>query len=137
MKIIVDANIIFSALIKESTTRELILKYDGQFLIPNYVFIEINKYKEEILRKSNMTTKDFNDLFSLIIERINVVPSEVFKMHVKEAQNLVGEHSPEDIVYISCALAFSDCILWSNDKKLKWQNKVKVFNTKEMIVILN
>lgn len=137
MKIVVDANILFSALIKDSTTRDLILKYDEQFLIPNYVFIEIEKYKDEILRKSKMNSKEFNDLFNLIIEKFSVIHTNIFKIFVKEAQHLVGEHSPEDIVYIACALAFSDCILWSNDKKLKWQDKIKVFKTEEMIKILN
>lgn len=137
MKIVVDANILFSALIKDSTTRELILKYDDKFLIPNYVFLEIEKYKEDILRKSEMNFKEFNDLFNLIIEKTVVVPTETFRVYVKEAQDLIGEHSPEDIVYIACALAFFDCILWSNDKKLKRQDKINVFNTEEIMKILN
>jgi len=34
MNIVLDANVLFSALIKDSTTRRIILEYDGALLFP-------------------------------------------------------------------------------------------------------
>ena len=45
---------------------------------------------------------------------------------------LIKEHSPEDVMFIACALAFENSILWSDDKKLKGQNKIMVLNTQEI-----
>ena len=39
---------------------------------------------------------------------------------------------PKDAAYIALALKFS-CGVWSNDKKLKEQNKVKVYSTGEIM----
>ena len=48
MRLVIDTNIIFSALIKDSITRRILLisKYD--FFIPEYVFIEIQKHVKDI-----------------------------------------------------------------------------------------
>ena len=55
MIIIIDANILFSALIRDSKTREIILKTDEFFLFPSYIFIEAQKYKQEIITKAGYT----------------------------------------------------------------------------------
>jgi len=44
MSIVLDANILFSALIKDSLTRKIILEYDGLFLFPEIIFEEMKKH---------------------------------------------------------------------------------------------
>jgi len=41
MEIILDSNILFSALIKDSYIRQIILEYEGYFLFPTYIFEEL------------------------------------------------------------------------------------------------
>ena len=43
MRLVVDANIIFSSLIKDSITRKIILLEDLKLYAPEYVFIELEK----------------------------------------------------------------------------------------------
>ena len=50
MKVVIDSNILFSALIKDSITRRLILEYDDFFLFPSYIFDEIEKHKDELIK---------------------------------------------------------------------------------------
>jgi predicted nucleic acid-binding protein len=69
MNIIIDANIIFSALIKDSLTRRLILEYGDFFLFPSYVFVELNRHKSLLLKKSKMKDYEFNDLLDLILKK--------------------------------------------------------------------
>ena len=52
MNIIIDANIIVSALLKNSTNRHIIIEYEGFFLCPGFLLTEIEKYKEEITRRT-------------------------------------------------------------------------------------
>ena len=136
MIIIIDANILFSALIKDSKTREIILKVDEFFIFPSYVFIEMQKHKEEILRKSKMSEKDFNELLHLILNKILIVPNEVLIPHKKEAFDIVKDIDPDDVLFVACALAYSGSAIWSNDKHLKNQKNVRVLNTQEFVEYL-
>ena len=62
MNIIIDSNPLFSALIKDSSTRRVILEYDGFFLFPSFIFEEMQKHKAELLKKSRMPEEDFDKL---------------------------------------------------------------------------
>lgn len=77
MNIIIDSNILFSALIKDSLTREIILNYDSLFLFSDFIFQEMEQHKEELFKKSEMDEKDFNQLLNLILKKVVVVPDEV------------------------------------------------------------
>ena len=65
MKLVLDSNIIFSALIKKSTTRNIILSDIFDLHAPEYIFSEITKHKELILKKSKMNNGDFDALLLL------------------------------------------------------------------------
>lgn len=56
--------------------------------------------------------------------------------HRKEAFEAVKDIDPDDAIFIACALAYPNSILWSDDKKLKKQKTVTVLNTKEIIKTL-
>ena len=135
MIIIIDANVLFSALIKDSKTREIILKSDKFFLFPSYVFIEMQNHKGELLRKSGMGEGDFSKLLSLVVSRVLIVPNEVLLPYRKKAFELVKSIDQDDVLFVACALAYPNSVIWSDDKKLK-RAKVKVLNTKEIIGLL-
>lgn len=136
MHIVLDTNILFSALIKDSTTRKLILEYDGIFLFPEYIFEEAEKHKEEILRKSEMDTDDFNELLALILKKVTIIPYEVLEPYRQEAYNIIKDIDVNDTLFIACALAYKESIIWSNDSQLKKQSRIKVINTAEAIELL-
>ena len=48
MDLVIDANILFAALIKESVTSELIFKNTLHLYAPEFLFSEFEKYKEVI-----------------------------------------------------------------------------------------
>lgn len=137
MNIVIDSNILFSALIKDSITRKLILNYNGLFLFPEYIFEEIEEHKAELFEKSEMNKEDFNLLLSLILKKVLIVNNEILLSYKQQAVDIVKDIDLDDALFIACALAYSDSILWSDDKALKKQDKVKVFNTHEIIEILN
>ena len=136
MRIIIDSNTLFSALIKDSTTRQLILKYDDTFLFPSYIFEEMKKHENELYKKSGMNKKDFNTFLNLILKKVEIVPKATLYPYKKEAQELVKNIDPDDATFIACALAYPNSIIWSNDKKLKKLKDIKVLSTKEIIKII-
>jgi predicted nucleic acid-binding protein len=136
MNIIIDSNSLFSALIKNSKTRRIILEYDNLFLFPSFIFIEMQKHKSELLKKSRMSERDFNKLLQLILRKVVIVPNEVLIPYKKEAYEIVKDIDLDDILFIACALAYPNSVIWSDDKKLKRQSKVKILNTQEIIKFL-
>ena len=56
MKVIVDSNIVFSALLKSPNRFcDTICLSGDEFYTPKFMFVEIFKYKERIVRQSKMT----------------------------------------------------------------------------------
>lgn len=136
MMIIIDSNILFSALIKDSATRKIILEYSGFFLFPEFIFEEMEKHKDELLKKSCMDEKNFNELLQLILKKVMIVPNDALYLYKKKALEIVKQIDPDDAVFIACALIYPGSIIWSDDRKLKKQTKVKVINTQEIMEIL-
>lgn len=133
MNIVLDSNVLFSALIKDSTTRKLILEHNTLFLFPSYIFEEIEEHKHEILKKSKMNKEDFDKLLKIILKKVLIVPEDVLKMHKDEAIEIVKDIDLDDAVFFACALAYPESIIWSDDKQLKKQTRVRILNSTEMI----
>ena len=136
MQIIIDSNILFSALIKDSLIRKIILNFKGFFLFPSFIFEELEKHHEELMKKSKLNNEEFEDLLNIILSKVLIVPSEVLLKHKKEALEIVKDIDVDDVIFIACALAYDLDVIWSDDKNLKKQEIVKVFNTKEVIKLL-
>ena len=136
MKIVIDSNILFSALIKDSITRRIILDYENQFLFPSYIFEEMEIHKTELITKSKMKEKDFEELLSLLLRKVIIIPNEVLLHYKNDAYQIIKDIDPDDVTFIACALAFTDSAIWSDDKKLKQQSKVRIINTNEMYSML-
>jgi len=102
MDLVIDANVLFSALIKDSFTYNLLFNEKFHLFTPEYIFTELEKHKEEILEKTERTTEEFFRLLEILKRRIVIVPLEKLVPYVEEAEKLTPD--PDDMVYF--ALAF-------------------------------
>jgi len=129
MKIVLDTNIIISAIIKNSLTRKLILNKKFELLVPSFSLSEINKHKEEICKKAKISPKQFYILLEKLFNYIKIVNSVFYDNFIKKASKLIKDIY--DVPFVACALALN-CPIWSDNKHFKQQNKIKIFTTKEM-----
>ena len=129
MDLVIDANVLFSALIRDSLACDLI--FSGLFhpLTPEYIFTELEEHKEEILEKTEKTSEEFSRLLDILKRRISIIPLEELTEYINEAEKITPD--PDDMAYFALALKLN-CAIWSNDKKLKEQKKIKVYNTHEL-----
>lgn len=131
MLVVVDANELFSLLIKGTSKSEAILFSDKVELIaPEFLLIEFSDNKKEILSKTHRSEVDFSRLLSIFERRITFPPKEEFERFIPKSLKLFPEHT-KDAPYLALALKFN-CILWSEEKLLKKQSSVKVLNTSEL-----
>jgi predicted nucleic acid-binding protein len=130
MKLVIDTNIIISALIKDSLTRELIPDKNLELITPAYTLTEITKYREEICKKSGTNDVEFNILILILFKKIKIIDPKIYDKYLNEGKELIKDIL--DIPFIACALAFN-CPIWSDDKHFKKQNRIKIFITKDLI----
>ena len=74
MKIIIDSNVLFSALLRDSDTRRIILEYDGFFLFPSFIFEEMREHLNDLLKRSGMNKDEFDLLLKIITGKNNSSP---------------------------------------------------------------
>lgn len=134
MDIVVDANIIFAALIKDSLSHDILFSETFHFFAPEYIFVEFEEHKEEILEKTERTEEEFFRLIEILKRKVVLVQPKELKPYVEEAEKLTPD--PDDMAYFALALKLN-CAIWSNDKKLKEQNKIKIYHTHELTKISN
>ena len=136
MKLVVNTNILFSIFKKDSFTRELITNYIFRKIFelysPEACFKELIEIKEEICEKFGILTKDFEEILNEIKSRsiVKFVPEIEYEEYLSKAKNISPD--PEDIPIFALALKLN-CPIWSNDKRLKKQNVIKVYSTRELI----
>ena len=131
MKLVVDANILFAALINEGSTAELLISDKLQLFAPEFLFEEFSKYEELILKKTHRSNEDFNQFLELLKDQITIVPKKEITPFIDKAEKISPD--PKDTIYLALALALKSNV-WSNDKKLKeGQSKVNVLSTEELI----
>ncbi len=134
MNFVIDANIIISALLStEGKTFDLIFNDKLRLFAPKFLLEEIKKHKAEILKKSGLEDNQLNIVIELVSSKIDFVPKQDFKVFIGEAKRVSPD--PNDAEYFALALKLN-CSIWSNDKKLKNQDEVKVYSTGDLLKII-
>ncbi|MFH0837323.1 MAG: PIN domain-containing protein [Candidatus Aenigmatarchaeota archaeon] len=132
MEIILDANILFAAMIKDGLTRHLILRSDWKFYIPEFVISEIEQHIDIISEKTDLSETEVRELFDsfLAASDITIIPYQEILSLMKEAEKI----SPDidDTHYFALALKLK-CPIWSNDNKLKEQSTIQILTTQEIL----
>jgi predicted nucleic acid-binding protein len=135
-QIVLDSNILFSALVRDSLTRRMMIEYDGLFLFPGFILDEVWKHKDEILKKTGMPVDVFEALLRLLLNQCVIVDGKFLKDFEQEARDIVKDIDEDDFIFFACALAYPGSVIWSDDRMLKRQGVVRVLNTAEMMVIM-
>lgn len=130
MKIVIDTNIIISALLKDSMTRKIILSQKFTFLTPDYTLEEIQKYEEYILEKAGISDQDFEIILSMMFEKVKIVNKEEYQNQMEVSQSML-----KDVPFLALALSSKADAIWTEDKHFLNQDKIKTFGTEYMIYI--
>jgi len=131
LKLVIDANIIFAALIKGGLTAELIISNELQLFAPEFLLEEFSKYQNQILEKTHRSKENFGIFVRILKEYITFIPQKNITPFLEKANAFSPD--PKDSVYLALALALKSAV-WSNDKKLKEEQvQVKVLSTEDLI----
>ena len=129
MKVIIDANIVFSALLsKNSKYRDVLFDERYSFYSPNFVFLEIFKHKEKILRCTKESEESVYGFFGKILSKIHFVKEDLVSFENYDfAYNLCKGIDENDTPFIALALEIDGYFL-TGDSKLKKHLRIQGFN---------
>ena len=88
MDLIVDANVLFAALVKEGITIEIMLDPEIHMFAPEFLFDEILKYREEIIKKTHRKREGLEAIFQLLTDRIMFIPMKELESFLPEAEKI-------------------------------------------------
>lgn len=126
MRVVVDTNIIFSLLLSGTGKfHNIIFSEELELVAPNFIFIELFKHKEKILKHSRLSDEEMLELFGAIADRINFFPaSNISKGSFAKAAGICKGVDEKDIPYVALAIEL-EAFLMSGDNKLKRHLKNK------------
>jgi len=136
MKFIIDTNILVSSLLKDSTTREILLNESFEFYLPEMVMIELKKYLSYIIQKSGLTEKEIKEILNTLLENLKLVPLDEYEDKMGEAMKIMSKIDEKDAQFIAVALSIKNDGIWSNDKHFEKQEKIQVFKTIDIIKLI-
>lgn len=133
MRLVADANELFSFFNKVSKAREISLLPKLDIHSPGFSLEEIKKHKSDIIERFSLTESQFSLIKKLLGSVVSSDKQEKYSDKLKEAKELSPD--PKDVEYFALALKLN-CSLWSEDKKLKEQSRVKVLSTTDLLKML-
>ena len=136
MKIVIDANVFFSAFIRErSDVRKLIVSQHLELFSPEWLLEEFEKNQGMLLKKMDNKEK-FLETKELFFSFIKIVPKEMYEDRIDIVKAELKDNK-KDVPYVALAL-YLNIPLWTNDQGIKKRQKlVKVLTMSELIELFS
>lgn len=121
MKVILDTNVFFSALIKpDGKIAEILLNPSFQFekYTCYYLYVEIFKHKNKILRISKLEEEELLEVLYALLRKIEFVNEfHIPKANYVSAYNLAKDVDADDTPFIALTNALGG-YYWTGDRKI-------------------
>jgi predicted nucleic acid-binding protein len=140
MKIVVDTNIVFSAILNsQSWIGQILLHSDKNlhFYSPRFLQIEIQNHFNKIKRITKLPETEIYELIDILYNKIHFISEEFIpKETLHFADELTKDIDFDDVLFVALSIHFN-CKLWTGDKELLNSLKNKGFkrfvSTQELI----
>lgn len=134
MELVLDASVLFTAIIGTGVTKNIIFSTDITLYAPEYLFEEFAEHRLRIEKLSGLSANEFDSLLEKLKLVIKPVPKEQFEKFLIDAHKIVPAEG--DTEYVALSLSMKALPIWSNDMHFKKQSAIKVFNTAELVAHL-
>ena len=136
LRLIIDTNILLACLLRDSTTRELLLDNRVILYAPEHLISETQKHliaSDRVRRRINLSKSQLISLFTSLTAEITVINSEDYSSHINTALGIAPH--PEDAPFLALGLHLK-IPLWTNDAGIAQQNQVQIITTSELFKLL-
>lgn len=130
--IVVDANVVFAAFLRDGATRELILDRGLDLRTPPWLWEEVAARYRWIQRKSKLSRNALDELLRQLRDRIVDIPVPAIEARRQEAMRRTSKSGRKDAPYVAAVLAV-DGVLWTHDAKLAEEADVPTVTTADLM----
>ncbi len=121
MIIVVDTNIVFSAIINgRGFIGDILFNSPSHytFFSPEFMIDEISRYQDKLIKSSKLPLNKFHEAKASVLPQIELISEEVVSLkNWEKAYHLTFEIDQNHTPFVAFALKL-DAILWTGDKKL-------------------
>ena len=132
--IIVDTNVILSALLTKGITKVVLTAYNDIYMTPQSCFDELWKHRN-VWNKLDQPEEEQKYILSRIKRYIMTIDKKIYKNKLQEAKKLIIDI--DDAPLIALALSIDNDGIWTYNtkhfKKDKLRGRVKILNIKDVI----
>ena len=115
-EVVLDSNILFAALISGKDLY-LALFRALKVYVPDFVFLEIEKYQERIIQKTRVKT-EFTSFARQLFSEITAIPKlAISSQSFEQALALCADVDPKDTPFVALSIELN-LPLWTSDKPL-------------------
>lgn len=133
MKLVLDSNIFFSAILKNSTTRNILVSEEFELFLSEYALLEIGSHRQFLIEKTKLSESEFTMTLNVLLERTKIIADEILAPYLERAEQIMRDIDLEDAPFIALAMSFPNDGIWSNDKDLRRQTTIRVWTTEELL----
>jgi len=136
MKLVIDTNRIMAGLLKDSTSRRIILHESFSFFAPDYSETELSKHRPYLMKKAKIPGPDFDLLLHTLLDRITLVPFEDFEHEYEHAMRIMETIDENDSAFLAVGLALGIGSIWTEDRHFLRQDLLRVCSTRDLIEMI-
>ena len=116
MELVLDANVLFSALIRDSHTRHFLLFSGHSFYTPEFVFEEIDKHMNEIKEKAMLSESEIKEILGNIIVfgGIKIIPLDEFKSYRDDEEGDLASVGADNSINIRWQVDIKELLKYRN-----------------------
>ena len=136
MRLVIDSNRLVAGVLKDSTSRELIICGRFEFYSPDQLVIEIKKYEDYLIQKGRLADGQIDTTLNALLDNIILVPYEEFRLEFEEAIGIMFDIDVKDAPFLAVGMALGLDGIWSEDRHFQGQDRLKVYDTGDMMSML-
>lgn len=136
MNLVIDTNRIMAGLLKDSTSRKIILHDSFSFFAPDYIETELNKHRTYLVKKAKIPNDDFDLLMQTLLDNVELVPFEEFEREYDHAMEIMEPVDENDAPFLAVGLALGIKRIWTEDRHFLRQDLLQVYSTRDLIATI-
>ena len=133
MRLVIDTNRIMAGLIKDSTSRRILLHPSFEFFAPDYIETELFKHRPYLVKKAKISDQDFDLLMHTLLDNIALVPFEDFESEYQHATEVMKPVDENDAPFLAVGIALGIGHIWTEDRHFQKQDLLQVCTTRDLI----
>ena len=131
MELVVDATVLFAAIIGKGKTNDLFFEDKLRLVALPYLIEEFNKNTGTIAKICGLSESEVIEEFEILKRRVEIFPIYKFPDEIQSKAEKLAPHR-KDVPYFALALHLG-CAIWSREEDFKKQGEVKVYFSPELV----